>query len=382
MGSLFTAAAVFAGFALSEVALGFAILAIVFAWAALVGLWWYGKHALKLKRLHQNPVLEPVPSHWWENEAVFNPAAVVHNGRVHLFYRALGHDGISRIGHASSPDGIHFDERSPAPVYDRGAGFTPPKHLSYKTLSYNTDTYASGGGWGGTEDPRAVILDDRMYMSYELFEGWQALRLAVTSLGLDDLDARRWKWARRVVMSPEGQTNKNWVLFPEKINGKFAVLHALTPRVMIDYVDDLEHLEEHPIRSNNHRSGRPGHWDELIRGAGAPPIKTKDGWLLLYHGMNPAKNTGYQVGAMLLDLKDPTKILHQSDEPILKPDEWYENDGKPGVVYATGAVVLGDKLIVYYGGGDKRVAAAEADLDDFLYRLTHEQNAALARAEV
>jgi predicted GH43/DUF377 family glycosyl hydrolase len=385
MGSLLAAAVVVAGFAVSEVLLGFAIFAVIFAWAALAGLWWYaGRHrrAPALKRLRDNPVLEPVPEHWWENEAVFNPAAVVYGGRVHLFYRALGRDGISRIGHASSADGIHFDERTPVPVYDRGAGFEPPKRLSYKTLTYNTDTYASGGGWGGTEDPRAVEIDGRIYMTFELFEGWQALRLAVTSLDGECLNARRWQWAPRIVMSPAGETNKNWVLFPEKINGKFAVLHALTPRVMIDYLDSLESLEEKPIKSNNHRSGRPGRWDALIRGAGAPPIKTKEGWLLLYHGMNPAKNTGYQVGAMLLDLNDPTKVLHQSSEPILKPEEWYENDGKPGVVYATGAVVLNGTLIVYYGGGDKRVAAAEAPLDDFLYRLMHEEPAVLQPSKV
>ena len=349
-------------------------LALLFYWLAGARRLWL---PLQLRRLDHNPVLRPRPEVWWESEAAFNPAVLVHDGRVHLFYRALGRDGISRIGHASSGDGMHFDERSPYPVFDKKPDFHPPPKVSYATLSYNTDQYASGGGWGGVEDPRAVKIDDRIYLTFGVFESWQSLRLAVTSLAHVDLDARRWSWDPHIAMSPKGQTHKNWVLFPQKINGKFAILHALTPKIFIEYVDKLEDLHEHPIQSNNHRTGRAGKWDALIRGAGAPPILTEYGWLLLYHGMDPAKNTGYQVGAMLLDLHDPTKILYQSNEPILRAEEWYENDWKPGVVYASGAVVFGDDLFVYYGGGDKYIAAAKTNLRDFLRKLTSHQNAVL-----
>ena len=269
--------------------------------------------------MEENPLLGPLPEHWWESEAVFNPAAFVHGGRVHLLYRAMGHDGVSRIGYASSADGIHFDERLPYPVYDRGAGFDPssgPYRRTYSPLSYNTDIYASGGGWGGCEDPRAVVIDEHLYMSFGIFENWESMRLAVTKLHCDDFQRRLWKWNRHIPMSPKKETNKNWVLFPEKIDGKFAILHAMTPSVSIEYVDSLEGLHENPIRSNNQRSGRPGSWDAFVRGAAAPPIKTEKGWLLLYHGMNPADPAvGYKVGAMLLDLHDPTKILYRSTYP-------------------------------------------------------------------
>lgn len=361
-------------FALSIAAL--ACLALVFYWLASI------RRPLKLHRLSHNPVLRPRPEVWWESEAVFNPAAIVHDGRVHLFYRAMGHDGISRVGHASSGDGIHFDERSPVPVFDKKPDFYAPPTVSYATLTYDTDQYASGGGWGGVEDPRAVKIDDRIFLTYGVFESWQSLRLAISSIAHLDLDARVWKWSPQVMMSPRGQTNKNWVLFPQKINGKFAILHALTPKILIEYVDDLAELHEQPIQSNNKRTGRKGHWDALIRGAGAPPILTEYGWLLLYHGMDPDKNTGYEVGAMLLDLHDPTKILYQSDTPILRSEEWYENDWKPGVVYASGAVVFKDELIVYYGGGDKYVAAAKANLRDFLRKLLSHQNAVLEPVRV
>ncbi len=358
--------------------LGLGFLALFFYWLSQI------RRPILLRRFKENPILEPNPRQWWESEAVFNPAAIVHDGRVHLFYRALGGDGVSRIGHASSADGIHFDERTPHPVYDWGRNYPAPEMRRHAPLSYNTDLYASGGGWGGCEDPRVVKIGDHAYMSFGIFEGWQSMRLAVTSLPLAQLAERLWQWAPHITMSPKGETHKNWVLFPEKIGGRFAILHALTPRVLIDYVPSLDELRERPIRSNNNRSGFPESWDSFVRGAGAPPIKTEHGWLLLYHGMNPEKepHIGYKVGAMLLDLHDPSQILYRSTRPILEPNEWYEHDWKPNVVYASGAVVLDDDLIVYYGGGDKRIAAARANLRDFLRLLMRGEHAVLKPVKV
>lgn len=356
---------------------------ILFLGLLALGWYWVVEVAvpLKLRRLQENPILVSNGSSWWESEAVFNPAAFVDNGKVHLLYRAMGTDGVSRIGYASSKDGIHF-ERYPHPVFDYGpqymAAARASKKRNYRPLSYNTDLYASGGGWGGTEDPRAVTIDDRLYMSFGIFENWESMRLAVTSLHLDELRALDWSWQPHVVMSPARQTHKNWVLFPEKIRGSFAILHALTPSISVEYVRELEQLKDNPIQSNNQRGGRAGAWDAFVRGAAAPPIKTEDGWLLFYHGMDPAHPAvGYKVGAMLLDLEDPTIVRYRSAYPVLEPSEWYENDWKPGVVYASGAVVFNGELIVYYGGGDKHIAAAKADLRDFLRRLKGNQHATL-----
>lgn len=334
------------------------------------------RYPLALIRFAQNPIFAPRADHGWESEAVFNPAAVVDGGRVHLFYRALGHDGVSRIGYASSADGIHFDERLPYPVYDRGPGFQPSARADSLPRAYRPDIYASGGGWGGCEDPRTVKIDEHIYLSFGIFESWDSMRLAVTSLHRDHLGARLWSWMPHIMMSPPNERNKNWVLFPEKIRGKFAVLHALTPRILVEYVGSLEELHESPIRSDNGRGGRAGCWDAFVRGAAAPPIKTESGWLLLYHAMDPAHpDIGYKLGAMLLDLKDPTRILYRSSAPVLEPKEWYENEGKPGVIYATGAVLFGDDLMVYYGGGDKHIAAARANFREFMRALTRPENA-------
>jgi predicted GH43/DUF377 family glycosyl hydrolase len=339
------------------------------------------QHYPSLERLSNNPILRPLAEHGWESAAVFNPAAVVDGGRVHLFYRALGGDGVSRIGYASSSDGIHFDERLAEPVYDQGAGFKPSPPNSgqlYRPLSYDTDQYASGGGWGGCEDPRAVTIDEHLYMTFGIFESWESMRLALTSLPLVYLAGKIWQWEPHTVMSPPGETHKNWVLFPEKIGGKFAILHALTPKISVEYLDSLDDLRANPIQSNNRRGGREGHWDSFVRGAAAPPLKTKEGWLLFYHGMDPAHpEIGYKLGAMLLDLNDPSKIVYRCSAPVLEPREWYENDWKPGVVYGSGAAILGKDLFVYYGGGDKYIAAARADLNEFLNKLTRHQNATL-----
>lgn len=379
MNTALEAAIVLAGVALSTVGIILVLVALVLGFIALFSFLFLEKHQpLALARSEKNPILKPVAEHWWESEAVFNPAAFVHDGRVHVLYRAMGHDGISRIGYASSLDGVHFDQRLPYPVYDQGANFDISHRSSaYRALSYNTMLYASGGGWGGVEDPRAVTIEESLYVNFVAFEGWGSIRMALVSLLLDDFSVGKWHWKKPLLISPPNQTHKNWVLFPEKIGGRFAILHALTPAVLVEYADSLEDLHENPIQSNNQRSGRPGAWDEFVRGAAAPPIKTESGWLLLYHAMKPSEGIGYKVGAMLLDLQDPSKILYRSSAPIFEPSEWYENDWKPGVVYASGAVVFGDDLLVYYGGGDKYIGMARANLHSFLHKLTHHQHAVL-----
>jgi predicted GH43/DUF377 family glycosyl hydrolase len=366
------------GTALFLAALALACFALLLFWLAWM------RRPLRLNRFAENPVLSPDPAVWWASEAVFNPGAVYHDGRVHLFYRALGRDGISRIGYAHSQDGIHF-VRDPRPAYDPGAGIPVPEPMpgkQYRPLSYDTDLYASGGGWGGSEDPRAVIIDEKLYLTFGIFESWQSMRLAIAALALPDLTGALWRWSRHIPMSPVNETHKNWVLFPEKINGKFAILHAMTPALMVEYVDDLETLRKRPIKSNNRRGGREGHWDAFVRGAAAPPLKTPRGWLLLYHGMSPHRGHGYNVGAMLLDLNDPSKVLYRSAHPILVPEAWYEHDWKPGVVYASGAVIVGGDLIVYYGGGDKHIAAAKAPLAEFLSKLATGDHAVLEPVRV
>ncbi len=331
--------------------------------------------SVKLERSSNNPIMKP-SLYSWESQAVLNPAAVVSGGRVHLFYRAMGNDGVSRIGYASSVDGINFDTRLTYPVYIAQNFEEASKHWPFTSparLVYNPSIYASGGGWGGCEDPRAVIIDGIVYMTFNMFNGWNSMRVAVTSIKEKDLLDKKWNWQNFSYLSHPGDRQKNWVLFPEKINGKFALFYNLdkgdSKKVHIAYLNKLNMLETpsskqalDPQQIRDHEVA----WHLRTRSASSPPIKTKDGWLLLYHATDKNEPNRYKVGAMLLDLKDPEKVLYRAQNPILEPDEWYENDYKPGIVYVSGAVVKDGNLLVYYGGGDKYIAVASIELNELL----------------
>lgn len=341
---------------------------------------------LALSRSPRNPIIDPTNGSYWESEAVFNPGAVIHGDRIHLFYRALGPDGVSRVGYASSRDGIYFDRRHPHPVYMPESVSESAKHRPFTSparLKYDTGLYASGGGWGGCEDPRAVKINGRIYMTFNLFNGWHSIRVGLTSISEDDLERGYWNWRRFVFLSPPNQRHKNWVLFPEKIGGRYALFHNLydkdPKRVRIEFI---ENIEEGPMPSfespDPHLlADREIAWHNRTRSVGPPPVKTSYGWLLFYHAMDKDDPGRYKLGALLLDLKDPRKVLYRSRYPILEPDEWYENDWKPGIIYASGAVVKGDTLFIYYGGGDKYIGVAYTKLREFVEKLMKNEHAAL-----
>ena len=322
-----------------------------------------------LTRKERNPLLAPHGKNEWENEGVFNPGAILDDdGFVHILYRAMGSGGLSQIGHASSEDGVNFDRKFPHPAYQPIRGYGLPSDVLVPQV-FDPVNYSSGGGWGGCEDPRCVVIDGRVYMTYTAFEGWNNARITLTSIALQDLKTGKWRWKRPIYLSRPNEMQKNWVLFPEKINGKYAVLHGIAPEVLIEYVEDLSY-DKNIASAPSHGGGgwkdpsRKGMWDETMKGAGAPPLKTRLGWLVLYHAIEPG--AGYRVGALILDKNDPTKILYRSPRPILNPDMYYENDWKPGVVYASGAVIKGNELHVYYGGGDKYICGAHTNLNDLL----------------
>lgn len=342
----------------------------------------------RLEKHHRNPILEP-RQYAWESQAAFNPGAVEVGGKVHLFYRALGNDGVSRIGYASSDDGVNFVERLTYPVFVAEDYQEAKKHWPFTSpgrLTYNTSVYASGGGWGGCEDPRVTLIDGVIYMTFNMFNGWNSMRVAVTSISEENLLNKKWVWNNFAYLSKANDRQKNWVLFPEKINGKYALFYNLDKgdpnRVYIKYMNELC-VEEAPTSEDAPDPQKlPDHhvaWHYRTRSAACPPIKTKDGWLLLYHAMDKKESMKYKVGAMLLDLKDPTLVLHRAPEPILEPDAWYENDWKPGIVYANGAVVRDGILYVYYGGGDKHVAVASVPMKDLINNLKQDKTVKLKK---
>src|SRR3990167_674978 len=191
--------------------------------------------ALKLKKSVKNPIIQPEADKYWESKATFNPTALEHDGKVHIIYRAIGDSDNSVLGYAQSFDGVSFGGKSLA--YYR-------KNLQPFSREVPPIDYCSGGGWGGgCEDPRLTLFGDQVYMIYPSFDGWGSVRMALTSISLDDFISKHFDWKRPVLISPPHQIHKNWVLFPEKINGKYAVLHSISPKIMIDYFKSLDELD-------------------------------------------------------------------------------------------------------------------------------------------
>jgi predicted GH43/DUF377 family glycosyl hydrolase len=230
-----------------------------------------------------------------------------------------------------------------------------------------------------------VCIEGRVYVTFNMFDGWDFIRVAAISIAEEDfLSGQFWKWDGPHLLSQPQQIHKNWVLFPEKINGKYAILHSVVPKIEIAYRDAVEDIGitepfiKSWVGSRGDLPAREDSWDSFVRGVGPPPVRTPQGWLLFYHAIDERDPGRYKLGAMLLDPLDPTKVLQRAAAPILSPDEPYENHGKPGIVYACGAVVRDGTLFVYYGGADKVICVATAKLDSFLDELIHGSQPVLA----
>lgn len=213
----------------------------------------------------------------------------------------------------------------------------------------------------GVEDPRVTEIDGSYYITYTAVSGYGvAVGLART---------RDFRTVERLglIFAPE---NKDVVLFPERIGGRYFALHRPVPRgigapdIWIAESPDLHHWGNHQYLFGR----RPGMWDGQRIGGGAVPIRTDEGWLILYHGAN--EQDEYAMGAALLDLEDPTRVLARSDQPILKPEASYETAGFYGrVVFSCGALVEGDTLRMYYGVADEAIAAADFSLAEVMGTL-------------
>lgn len=337
----------------------------------------YIKTQARLSKHPRNPIIRPRRENHWEAFNTLNPAAVYLDKKVHILYRAQGYDYISTFGYATSSDAININSRLDYPVYSPRAYFEVNKSGSVNP------SLISAGGWGGCEDPRLTLLDGRVYLVYVAFDGWTNLRLALTSIDIDDFLNQRWNWEKPALISPPHVIDKSGCLLPEKINGKFVFFHRVFPNILIDFVDDLNFRDKKWLKGQYLIKIRPKMWDSRKIGVGAPPLRTREGWLLIYYGVDDKDASKYHIGAMLLDINNPTKVLFRSNKPVLSPSEHYENNGfKPGIAYPCGAVIIKNKLFVYYGAADSTVCVAGANLADFLDKLKSDRSPHLTDIQV
>jgi len=349
-----------------------------------------------LRRLRTTCVLRPenVPPSREDLEVVgvFNPGAVAFGDGVVLMVRVAERPREQRAGMTGLPrwdgesrvvvDWVPDEELAPLDprVVERKAdGLVRLTFTSHIRVLFSSDgrTIASEGAWFmpqgeseeyGVEDPRITRVGETYWITY----------VAVSRHGAATALASTRNFGRferhGIIFCPE---NKDVVLFPEKIGGEYVALHRpnaatpfTTPEMWLARSPDLIHWGRHePFR------GGAAAWETGRIGAGTPPIKTRDGWLEIYHGNTRARGDEgvgtYSAGALLLDLDDPQRVIAQAREPILVPAEAFERVGfVPNVVFPTGIVERGDSYLIYYGASDTAVGVVDVSQYELLSALT------------
>lgn len=335
--------------------------------------------SLKIHKCSQNPVVQPgdLP---WRMAATMNPAVIYENGKFTMFERAAGsiHPFQCFLGKLESEDGINWKHTSDQPaISGEMVGFKygsiqDPRIVkidddylmtfAFRPFSYDTNTTGVGvpksfqhkypGFSGETKDnqSRSGILRSKDMKTWE-FVGW------VTQGEIDD---------------------RNNILFPEKINGKYALLRRPSgfvdtavkfkenPGIKISYSEDLKSWSEPQTVI------MPAYeWEGNRIGGSTPPIRTKYGWLTTYHGVEnenlELNRVCYRMSAMMLDINDPTKVIARCEKPLMEPEHYYEKVGVyiPNVIFPTGAVNVNGLLHIYYGCCDTAIGLATVDLEEF-----------------
>lgn len=296
-----------------------------------------------LKRYANNPIITPddVP---YPALTSYNAGAIKHDGKYLLLVRTDQNEGAtSCVGLATSEDGIHF-EFEPEPV------MTPQE-----------------GDGARIYDPRITKIDDTYYVCHAITSAW-GIRLAISS-------TKDFKTFTRI--SDSLPDNRNGVLFPERFDGLYLRLERPMPlynihypystmNIWMSYSPDLEFWG----RSKLVLEARHCKWAQHKIGPAAVPIRTEQGWLTIFHGVEMTDDNRkiYRLGCMLLDLKDPSKVIGIADGPILQPEEEFERKGYiDNVVFLCGVIPEDNgELKIYYAAADKYVCLATTTIDELV----------------
>ena len=320
-----------------------------------------------------SPILTPRENITWEAKAVFNPSVIYDRGIFKMLYRTypsifetttprLKRPGfrfknqISYIGYAESKDGINFERRNDPFI-------SPDKDY---------DKY-------GCEDPRITKIDDTFYITYTAIDTLIEKKDPNIKIRIALATTKDFVTVKKHGIIGPPKRSKASAFFPEKVNGgKIALLMTINSdstnsHVAIRYYDSIDEVlnqtdeswTEFLKTSQNTAILQTQWW--LHRGPelGAPPIKTDRGWLLIFS--NESMSDSWTIGAALLDISDPNKLIARTSSYILQPVTDYEREGLvPNVTFPEGAVVVDGKLYVYYGSADTVIGLATCKLDDLL----------------
>jgi predicted GH43/DUF377 family glycosyl hydrolase len=337
------------------------------------------------RRDPRNPIVRP-GLYPWRMATVFNPGVIYDEGRFYMYERTAG--GLRPfhcyIGMLESDDGVCFRHVKDEPV------LTPNM---------------AGSPYGSVQDPRVVKIEGTYYMTYA-FRPY-AWSYHPTGLGVPEeraaefpgfsgkpeetrtrsgiaISRDRVHWDPLCWATPLELDDRDVILFPEKIGGRFAMLRRPLqyvgheygtdrPGIWLCFSDHLQHWSGPKLLARPERR-----WEGGRIGGACPPIRTPKGWLVLYHGVEdtypPTRRVIYRLGAMMLDLEDPLKVLARTKSFIMEPEEYYEKFGLyiPNVIFPTGGVVKDGLLYLYYGVCDTAIALATAPLDELVDRVLNE----------
>ncbi len=327
---------------------------------------------MQLQRHPENPIVRP-GQHPWRRVATFNPGAVLGaDGTVYMLERACSSLAplYSHVGLLASSDGVHFELVRDEPVFTATQLGTPygtvedPRVvaidgaylMTYVHRNYASSCHPNGVGVPGYTEASFVPSDDpNLYRS----------GLARS----DDLIA----WEDLGPVTPPEVDDRDCVLFPERIGGRYAMLRRPQhytgaqyggldhPSIWITDSADLREWSEPRLVATVEQD-----WEGVKIGAGATPLATAEGFLLIYHGVDAAAN--YRTGVMLLDSEDPSRVIARCPHPIFAPETYYETTGLiiPRVVFPSANVVKDGTVYIYYGACDSCICLATVPLDELL----------------
>jgi predicted GH43/DUF377 family glycosyl hydrolase len=342
------------------------------------------------QRFSQNPLISPsqvIPSEsGLKVECLLNPGVFEYGGKTYLLVRtAERHEPVpGQVRVSIMEDGklkaLVWDENDPLLNRDdpreyryEGVGYLST--ISHLRLFVSDDGVnfvpaPQGALWGegvletyGIEDCRVTTFEDgRFFLTYTAVSSW--------GHGVGLRETADWNTFKSygMIIPP---SNKDAAIFERKVNGRYVCLHRPSGYTLgghfiwMAFSDDLVHWGDHrPVAKS-----RPGRWDSQRIGAGAAPIYTEQGWLEIYHGADHTSR--YCLGALLLDLQEPWKVLGRSADPIMEPVAEYEQKGFFGnVVFTNGHLVKGDDVFLYYGASDSVICGAKLSIQAILKTLS------------